>query len=36
MDDNGDRDTSYAILDMDPSTGIFHVSEGTFTYQTSI
>ncbi len=26
MDDNGDRDTSYAILDMDPVTGEFFVS----------
>ena len=26
MDDNGDRDTSYAIMDMDPGTGMFHVS----------
>ena len=31
MDDNGDRDTSYAILDMDPSTGAFNVSKVTFT-----
>ncbi len=25
MDDNGDRDTSYAVMDMDPATGIFRV-----------
>jgi hypothetical protein len=25
MDDNGDRDTSYSILDMNPVTGKFEV-----------
>ena len=26
IDDNGDRDTSYTVLDMDPRTGQFRVS----------
>ena len=29
MDDNGDRDTSFAMLDMDPKTGEFTVSWGS-------
>ena len=29
IDDNGDRDTSYTIQDMDPNTGEFRVSINT-------
>ncbi|XP_060072434.1 atrial natriuretic peptide receptor 1-like [Ylistrum balloti] len=30
IDDNGDRDTSYSILDLDPNTGEFHVIANFF------